>query len=95
MSSWFEAAAAASISFVQEQAARVQLTIEKEKNEFLAEYSSFRSAAPSTEASQPTSSRMDRNADDQLLGVPLEEIRRVGTALFNPFEDQASFGICS
>lgn len=90
MASWLQAATAASISaasFVQEASSRVQQSIEQEAQEFLQEYSSFTSAAPAPPAAAPPAVAEVR--EDGLLSAPLEEIRRVGTVLFNPFEDQA------
>ena len=103
--SWFSAAAqaaAAATSFVQETAARVQETIENEKREFENEYSRCKSTAevdptaPGAAAAKATAGPSAARA--AALGEPeqgklqeaLEEAKRVGAALFNPFEDQDS-----
>ncbi|KAL1511661.1 hypothetical protein AB1Y20_004951 [Prymnesium parvum] len=79
---WLSAAAAAASSFVQEAALKVHETIEHERSEFLDEYSRCRTSS----AAPPP----PRAAKDSKVRAALDEAKRMGVALFNPFDDQDS-----
>lgn len=89
--SWFQAAASAASSFVQETALKVQETIQQERSEFLDEYARCRRSAETDQlvpgstrsTAQPGLKQSDRN-----LQEALDTAKRMGAALFNPFEDQ-------
>lgn len=81
MASFFEAAAAltnTAAAFVSE----AQNVLEREKNEFLAEYSRCSAGAAASSTAASTKAAEKPEAVDQL--------KRVGAALFSPFDDQDS-----